>query len=101
MSTPPTNRHFLELARNTALLRVENQELRRLLGDAQKSMEAMALGVQQLQPEAALDAHDHEDLRFFRAREAHIQSLIASTAAGVGVRRAMDALRRFADQWTR
>jgi hypothetical protein len=96
---PPTNRHFLELARSTALLKQENVELHRLLGDAQRSMEAMLVGVQQ-QPEPLGD-DDHEDLRFFRAREPHIQSLIASVAAEVGVRRAMDQLRRFAAQWTR
>lgn len=95
---PPTNRHFLELARSTALLKAENLELHRLLGDAQRSMEAMLVGVQQHEP---LGDEDHEDLRFFRAREPHIQSLIASVAAEVGVRRAMDQLRRFAAQWTR
>lgn len=96
-----TNRAFLELSRNTALLKQENLELHRRLADAQKSMEAMLVGVQQQPQESPLSAEDTEDLRFFRAREPHIQSLISSVAASVGVRRAMDSLRRFAQGWTR
>lgn len=92
-----TNRHFLELTRSTALLKAENLELRRQLQDAQKSMEAMLQGVQQAVPQDG----DLDDLRFFRAREPHIQSLIQSVAADVGIKRAMDALRRFAQQWIR
>jgi hypothetical protein len=98
---PLTNRHFLDLTRNTALLKTENLELRRQLEDAQKSMEALLVGVQQHPSDSPLEAEDLEDLRFFRAREAHIQNLIASVAANLGVRRAMDSLRRFAAQWAR
>lgn len=98
VQVPTTNRQFLELAKNVQALKQENLELHQRLRDAQKSMEAMLRGVQEA-ASAPMGDEDKEQLRFFRAREPHIQGLLSSVAASVGVKRAMDSLRRFTSQW--